>query len=283
MNFDRQYRLSAGQAGQTGFEIGGETPVPLHVSFSVQRTDLTSPNTAKVSIWNLNDQHIAELNKDDCIVILKAGYGGTMPLIFTGFVTYATTSPDGADRCTEVELVDNRVELRDTFVSLSYAGLINAKKLIDDIAAQMGVAVVYSYNAEFVDLPNGFSFVGKASDVLEKSCTSSNLVWSMQNGVLQVKKPGDVMSQSAYLISADTGLVGIPKRVLVAGDKNSSVAKHGWDIEYLMNAAINIDDYVKLETKTVSGFFRVYSLEIEGDNVNGVWQCKARLLEVSAA
>ena len=48
-----------------------------------------------------------------------------------------------------------------------------------------------------------------------------------------------------------------------------------------MNAAINIDDYVKLESKMVTGFFRVYSLEIEGDNVEGSWACTARLLEVS--
>lgn len=52
-NFDRQYRLIAGQAGQVGFEIG-EGPTPLHVSFSFQKADLKSQNTGKVSIWNLN-------------------------------------------------------------------------------------------------------------------------------------------------------------------------------------------------------------------------------------
>ena len=47
-NFDRQYRLIAGQAGQVGFEIG-EGPTPLHVSFSFQKADLKSQNTGKVS------------------------------------------------------------------------------------------------------------------------------------------------------------------------------------------------------------------------------------------
>jgi len=65
-NFDRQYRLIAGQAGQVGFEIG-EGPTPLHVSFSFQKADLKSQNTGKVSIWNLNPQHLAELSKDDCV------------------------------------------------------------------------------------------------------------------------------------------------------------------------------------------------------------------------
>ena len=279
-NFDRQYRLIAGQAGQVGFEIG-EGPTPLHVSFSFQKADLKSQNTGKVSIWNLNPQHLAELSKDDCVVSLKAGYGSVMPLIFTGVVTYTSTSLDGADRCTQLELVDNRIEVRDTYASVSYSGTVNTKTLIQDAADQMGVAVTFSYNAEFVDLPNGFSFVGPAKDVLTKACDCSSLQWSIQNGVLQVKKPGDVMSKEVYVLSPDTGLLGIPKQIQVSDDKDTSKAQHGWDVEYLMNAAINIDDYVKLESKMVTGFFRVYSLEIEGDNVEGSWTCTARLLEVS--
>ena len=38
-NFDRQYRLSAGQAGAAGFEIGGGSR-PLHISFSVEKVSL---------------------------------------------------------------------------------------------------------------------------------------------------------------------------------------------------------------------------------------------------
>lgn len=280
INFDRQYRLSAGQAGKVGFEIGGDKPTPLHVTFSVQKADLQSQNTAKLSIWNLNDQHLAELNKDDCAVALRAGYGSVIPLIFSGIVTFATTALDGADRCTDIELVDNRIEIRDTYISLSYAGKVNTKTLIQDTADQMGVAVTFSYNAEFTDLPNGFSFIGPAREALGKACSSSGLEWSVLNGVLQVKKPGDVMSREVYVLSSETGLVGIPKRVQISGDEGTSASQHGWDVEYLMNAAINIGDYVKLESKMVTGFFRVYSLEIEGDNLGGTWQCSARLLEV---
>lgn len=82
-NFDRQYRLAAGKAGSQGFEIGGDSR-PLHISFSVEKADTDSANTAKVSLWNLSPAHKAELNKDDCVVALRAGYGSVMPLIFAG-------------------------------------------------------------------------------------------------------------------------------------------------------------------------------------------------------
>lgn len=277
-NFDRQYRLSAGKAGAEGFEIGAD-PRPLHISFSVEKADTDSANTAKVSIWNLNKAHIAELNKDDCVVVLRAGYGTVMPLIFTGVVTFAKTKADGSDEVTEVELVDNRVELRDTYVSVSYSGNVNCKTLIEDTAAQMGVTASFSYNAKFADIPNGYSYVGPARNVLTKACDTSGLVWSINNGVLQIKKPGDTMSREVYELSAQTGLIGTPERVQISGDDGSY--SYGWDVEYLMNAAINIDDYVYLNSKYVRGYFRVYSVVIEGDNMEGSWTCTARLLEVS--
>lgn len=277
-NFDRQYRLSAGKAGAEGFEIGADAR-PLHISFSVEKADTDSANTAKVSIWNLNKAHIAELNKDDCVVVLRAGYGTVMPLIFTGVVTFAKTKADGSDEVTEVELVDNRVELRDTYVSVSYSGNVNCKTLIEDTAAQMGVTVSFSYNAKFADIPNGYSYVGPARNVLTKACDTSGLVWSINNGVLQIKKPRDTMSREVYELSAQTGLIGTPERVQISGDDGSY--SYGWDVEYLMNAAINIDDYVYLNSKYVRGYFRVYSVVIEGDNMEGSWTCTARLLEVS--
>lgn len=276
-NFDRQYRLSAGQAGSAGFEIGGGQR-PIHVAFSIEKADTDSQNTAKVSIWNLNDQHLAELNKDDCVVVLRAGYGTVMSLIFTGVVTFAKTKADGSDIVTEVELVDNRIEVRDTYVSVSYAGAVNCKTLIQDTADQMGVTVSFSHNAEFKDIPNGYSYVGPARNVLTKACETSGLVWSINNGVLQVKKPGDTMSREVYELSAETGLLGIPERVQIS--EESAGNSYGWDVEYLMNAAINIDDYVYLNSRYVRGYFRVYSVSIDGDNYEGSWSCTARLLEV---
>lgn len=279
-NWDRQYRLSAGKAGSKGFEIGSGTR-PLHISFSVERADTESANSAKVSIWNLSPEHLAELNKDDCVVVLRAGYGSVMPLIFTGVVTFASTKTDGSDVMTEVELVDNRVELRDTYVSVGYSGSINCKTVIQNIANQMGMTVSFSYNAEFKDIPNGFSYVGAAAGGLTKACNTSGLAWSINNGVLQVKKPNDTMSRRAYELSAETGLVGTPTRVQISDSEGSEKTQYGWDAEFLMNAAITIDDYVYLNSRLVRGYFRVYSISIEGDNMEGSWTCTARLLEVS--
>ena len=108
----------------------------------------------------------------------------------------------------------------------------------------------------------------------------SGLEWSIQNGVLQVKKPGDVMSKEVYVISPETGLISIPERVQISSSDQNGKNQVGYDLVYLMNGAIGPGDYVQVDSKYLKGFFRVYSLEIDGDSLGGAWQCKARVLEV---
>ena len=140
--------------------------------------------------------------------------------------------------------------------------------------------MTYSYNAEFADIANGFSFVGLARDIMTKGCACCGLVWSLQNGVMQVKKPGDVMSREVFVLSEDSGLLGIPARVTEANSATSDKTSIGWEVEFFLNGAIHIDDYVKLESKTVTGYFRVAKLTQAGDNISGDWTCTARLMEV---
>lgn len=280
-NFDRQYRMSAGPPGSVGFEIGGTSPYALHISFSVQKQELESSNTAKVQVWNLNKQNLATLEAENCFLLLKAGYGNTLPVILSGTVSHTSTRKDGSDMLTEIEVVDGLMEVRDTWVSMSYAGLVNTKKILDDTAAQMGLTVTYSYNAAFADIPNGFSFVGQAKNALSKACAVSGLEWSIQNGVLQIKKPGDVMNREVYVIGPETGLIEIPERVQISSSDDAGTPQMGYDLVYLLNGAIGVGDYVQVQSKYLTGFFRVYSLEIDGDNLSGAWQCKARVLEVT--
>lgn len=275
-NFDRQYRFSAGKSGSTGFEIDG-----LHISFSIEKSEKEAQNTGKVTIWNLNKTHLSALNEKDCSVVLKAGYRNRLSVIFSGIVSFVSTTQADGDVQTEIEVVDNLVQIRDTFVSLSYNGTVNWKAIFDDTAAQMGVVVSYSFNAEFTEVANGFSFVGKAIDIISKGCACCGLSHSIQNGVLQIKKTNDVMSREVYLLSAETGLIGTPAKVLMAEDQTGgNKSTVGWDVEYLLNGAIQVDDYVRLDSKYVSGYFRVYSVQIDGDNMSGDWVCKARLLEL---
>ena len=279
-NFDRQYRFSAGRAGSAGFETGTADPVGLRIYFNVQKADIAEANTAKITLWNLNSVQLAALNERDCTVTLRAGYGSLMPLIFVGAVTRIVTSADGADRMTEIEAADGRIELRDTYVSLSYKGVTGTRKIIGDVARQMGVPVTFSYNAVFSDYPNGFSYIGAGKYALDKACAPTALIWEIQNGVMQVKRRHDVMSRQVFVLSPDSGLVGIPRRLVYGASNDTDAAQTGWEAVYFLNGAIGAGDYVKLESGKVTGYFRVCSVEHDGDNLQGDWLSTAQLYEV---
>ena len=281
-NWMRTYVMRCGKMKKKGFEIGNiDSPTQdcLHVSFSVEKSSAESPNNAKVQIWNLSPKNLSILESKDCIVELKAGYGNNRSLILVGNVSSAITTLDGADRFTELEVVDGLVELRDTNISVSLNGKVNCKAVYNKIAAAMGISVRFASDLSFKTLPNGFSYVGKAKGALQKMAKFCGHKWSIQNQVLQITRPGRPITTKGYLLSPDTGLINIPKRITIgSGDE----AKTGWEVEYLLNGAIGVNDIVNLKSSVASGYFLVHKVTIDGDNMEGDWICTAQLMKILA-
>lgn len=281
-NWMRTYVMRCGKMGKKGFGIGNIDSLTqdcLHVSFSVEKSNAESPNNAKVQIWNLSPKNLSILESKDCVVELKAGYGNNRSLILVGNVASAITTADGADRLTELEVVDGLVELRDTNISVSMNGKVNCKEVYKKIAAQMGISVKFAGDLSFKVLPNGFSYVGKAKGALKKLANCCGHKWTIQNQVLQITWPGRSVSTRGYLLSADTGLINIPKRITIGSGEET---KTGWEVEYLLNGAIGVNDIVKLKSEKVSGYFLVYKVTLDGDNMEGDWVCTAQLLKIAA-
>lgn len=280
VNFMRRYVMRFGKQGKNGFEIGNirsARETALHISFSVEKSDAEDPNDAQVQIWNLSDKSLKVLDEKKCVIELKAGYGENMAVILTGTVTSAITTQENADRMTEIAVADGMVELRDTNLSLSLNGKVNTKTVYKRIAKEMGVPIVFAKDLSFKKFPHGFRYVGKAKGALQKVAGYCGHKWSIQNGVLQVTLPGRAVSARAYLLSSDTGLIGIPKRITIGSDDD---AQTGWEVEYFLNGAIGINDVVQLKSSNASGYFRVYKVTIDGDNVEGDWICTAQLLRI---
>ena len=290
-NWNRTYRLIAGKAGEPGFEIGGRTGEALHIKFDLEKTDVTSNNTGTISIWNLNDEHVGILEQKDCMIALYAGYGSNMPLLFSGTVTNPETSMESADRKTDVDVVDGRVAIRDTYVSLSYTGDTLLYAVINDCITQMGITCVYGEKAlaliTATKIPLGFAFLGAAAECMTQLCNAYGLKWSIQNGVCQVCGQDEAISVQAYVLNESSGLIGVPKRIaLSAESKTADTTKknttYGYEVEYFLNAAINVNDLVQLESQKASGVFRVKNIKISGDNMENDWTCTAKLVEVNA-
>lgn len=295
--FDRQVRVAIGEGGGPGFEIGAAAAngIPLHVKFSFEKADVESPNTGKVTVWNLSKEHLAELEKKDCAVSVRAGYAGSIMPAFEGTVTHASTIKEGADRMTEIELASGMVELRDAGFSMSYAKGTKTEAIYQEIASKMGLPLTASPTAmeNPTLLTAGFSFIGGAKNLLNRITRIDGINWTIQDGVLQLLKPEEPISTNCFELNAASGLIGIPKRVnssagggsskggFETADSGGETAQLGWEVTYFMNLAIGVNSYVHISSEAVDGYFRVQKIAIEGDNYEGDFLCRATVLEVT--
>ncbi|MBQ9347325.1 MAG: hypothetical protein IJT94_08320 [Oscillibacter sp.] len=272
-----------GRNGGSGFQVGNlnsATEEALHISFSVEKSDTESANTAKIQVWNLSPQNLKTLDTKDIIVELRAGYADQMALILVGNVVHVTTVPDEADRMTEIEVVDGRVELRDANISVSRNGKVDTKDLYSYLAGQMGLSVKFAKDLSYVQFPNGFSFVGKGKNALQRVAKANGHAWTIQNGVIQITLPGRPLTTQGYLLNSDTGLISIPKRITISQSSDNSDSLTGWEVEYFLNGAVGVNDVVQLQSSTANGYYRVHKVTFDGDNIEGDWVCNAQLLEI---
>lgn len=287
LNWLRTYMMTcADPKTGKGFVIGNTRnaeQIVLRVSFSVEKSDSETANNGKITVWNLSPENRKTLETKDCNVILTSGYDMANAIIIQGSVVSGISSKEDADIVTEVEVVDGRVALRDTVVTVSLNGVVDSKTLYDYVSKQMGVTVLYSPTLVCKPYPAGFSFVGKARQALDKITEYNGHKWTLQNGVLQITNPNEPISVKAYVLSSKTGLIGIPKRITLDDNKTKGQNQTGYEVSYLLNAAIGINDLVVLQTKDVQGTFRVMKIQIEGDNFESSensWTCTAQIVAV---
>ena len=278
-NFDRKYQVTIRGSGW-GFQFGGEE-FPLHISFSMQKTDLYSPNNGTLSVWNLSPEHVAMLieGEENAHLELWAGYRDHLFYIFSGLVSFSSTCMDGADRRTDIEVIDTLLEQRDSYTSLTFEPGTNWRDITDAAAGVLGVEIDYADDVEFKNIDTGFSFGGLADDIFTKACDSNGLSWSVQDGVVKIKRVAQVMDETVYEISAATGMIEMPVRTCLAGSFETGDKIIGYDVTMLLNGDLKIDDYVFLNSKVAKGYFRVYSLDFSGDSMGGDWITRVRLLE----
>ncbi len=277
--FMRTYLCSFSN-GQQILKFGNtkdENQTTLRISFNIEKSEESEPNNAIVQIWNLSKESrdFIEGKKVQCT--LKAGYAMNMAIVLVGTVSAVTTTRDGADVMTEIEVVDGLFELQNTAVTVSYKGKTDSKKIYKKIAKEMGLAIRFGTGTKFKKYKRGFAFVGAGRSAMDKLSVYNGHRWSIQNGVIYVVIKGKPISAKKYLLSPTSGLIDEPKKITIGtGDD----AKSGWEISYLLNGAIGVNHVVTIDSSKIQGDFRVKNVKIVGDNLSGDWVCTSQVLKV---
>ena len=274
----------------------------LHIGFQIDKDTTKESNKAKLEIYNLSDATRKKIEVPDTEVEIYAGYeraGGAI-LAFKGSVTYGFTRDAGTDCITTLDLADGTKAMRDSYCSLSYAPGTSAKTIIQRCANEMGVPVVYGEDVgELESYQNGYSYIGQADGALTEICNALGLSWSIQNNILNIILAGGTSTNRGLVFSPQSGLVGVPERIIQAEYKSNKSnpkktakkkakkekprKKAGWKINTLLVPSVNPADMVKVESKWITGWFRVEKVSHRGDYNGTNWGSAMELIEVENA
>lgn len=300
--FDRVAQLVVGQSGKDGILIE-----KLRFSFSIEKTLTETLNTSTIKIYNLSPDSRKTVEAPNNAVVLKAGYAkdkGALT-IFVGIVRRSLTRREGSDWVTELELDDGLIAYRDSKFTTTFQPGSSGIAVMRQVADQFGLPVLALPALEDKIYPNGFSFVGRVRDAMNKVCNYMGCEWSIQNQEIQILKKGGSRERTALVISQDTGMIGSPELeaktmseklaaqqglttnsdgvVTVVTDRLTETGKtpkarlevQGYKVNTLMQPTMLPGDVIKIEAEGVNNFFKVEKVTHQGDTHGNEWVTEA--------
>lgn len=274
--FNRSYGLAL--AAATGAQAAqysniGRDATALRIAFSVQKNVKSSPNKASFSIYNMSAASRGNIAKG-ALVTFSAGYGALVGNLFLGVVQKASTEKSGSDIITKLECGDGEPALSKVTVALNFPPQTTTLTTILQSCAQamslttpanpLGMNAGVALGLPVVEFPRGFVAKGKVRDVMDELCKNHGLEWSIQNGALDIIPRGAHAGNEAIVLTASTGLIGIPSR-----------NEQALTFSALLNPMIAPNRLVVVQVRDdtrISGFYKVSSAKYEGDSHDSKWQ-----------
>lgn len=256
-------------AGGKKFQSFGENA--LEIDFDISFNDKEEPDVSEVTIYNLSEDSINEIKKQGyCIV--NAGYRemGNKACVVSGDIEDVTTDWEGLDKVTKIKVSDGGKEWRQAKLNKTYAEGTKASLIMQDLCGVLGYEVVEIRPKEDITYKLGKTIKGYCSDSLKRLVkdTKSKMYINKKRITIRDEKKGNDIG---FLLNTETGLVGNPTlnkddsedktdlRESEKEKKKNKEEKKTWKVTCLLNAKIETDSIIKIESKTCNGQFRVVS------------------------
>lgn len=278
--------LSRPGAGPSFFALDQTNAVQvtdLRVTFSVEKTIGSSPNTAQVVVYNLAEITRAEFIRKPLHVRLEAGYEGDLARLFTGDLSYGSNVPEGVDWRTELTLGDGARAYRNARARASLAAGSTRRQALAACASALGLALPRSVDdvpeiaaALRVQYASGVALSGPARQELDRVCRAAGVSWSIQDGRLQILRDADTRSDEIARIAADTGMVGspemgAPERASAAGAGKGGRRSPRLTVRTLLDPRITPGGRVRVESLAYTGLIRAVKVVHTGDTHGQDW------------
>lgn len=280
---DRYWEISVG----TTLIATSSSPAgtrPLTVEFEVAKSLDREPNRSTVKVTDLSPSTRERLEAlDEPELNISAGYQdlGLRDTIFVGDCQDIYSTRDGANVVTTVESEDGGRSYRSARLSMSFPPGSSLATIISTIAGAMDVGIGNALAiAATATLPtgsatflSGLSIEGPAWRSLDTVCRSANLRWSVQNGVLQLRRRRQPAEITTVLLSPSTGLIGSPAR----SSKDPRTGDISISAKSLLIPGIYPGKTLVIQSSTVTGNYMCHSVRYVGSTVTNDWYIEMEL------
>lgn len=274
MNFIRQAEVI----------IGSDTKAisikDLRITFSIQKSRITTPNKAKIDIYNLNEDTRNQIKNEFTKILVNAGYTDSVSMIFTGNIKNIYHHIDGPDTITEIYAGDGDDAWVNSTVNVSVASTQTLKQTVTSLASTMsGVTIGNLQGLDQGKISDKtITYSGPTRNSLDQLAATYNFDWFITNGVFQtVEKNKAIAPQTqATVISAATSMVGSPTVTELGADVsvflNPRLVPNSWINIQASGSDVDLGDpYFRVDTKNTvaQGFYIINELEHTFDNRGG--------------
>lgn len=270
----RQYLRKARVSFNDGALVvnpGGLRPHEMKIEFDVSKGIESSQNTARISIWNLKEDHRNAVGKEWDNVMLEAGYmppegGSNVGIIFKGQMRDVEHKRDGPDIITTISCGDADRAFRRATISRTFPVGTPVEDVVEDIYEQLEAEGVnrgeWRFPEEMPPLRRPYSMCGSCTRELDRLGRSKGFYWSSQNEALEIV-PSDGFIGGVVLITPETGMVD-----------TATITDNGVRVSALLNPEIRPNRRVRLESKVLEmnaegGMYRVSQCSFRGSNRDG--------------
>lgn len=283
VQINRWYELTIGD-GKT-FEAVTITP-PIGLSFSVEKssTALRKQNTGQIEVYNLPESTLKVLQGDYPVAFLKVGYEkGDIITILKGEVISVDTRKQGVDKVTQILIGSGYVEINHKVVKAVIPEGKSVKEVITTLQKEMtGISKgVYSGFNIHKKVLYGYPITGTPRETLDNLSRTYHLDYQIDNDTLYVHDADGTTDENyalAPVIDESSGLIDLPydTKVNVGKAKKSIDNKAGVHFKILLNPTLQAGSIVRIESETITGWFKISDLKHYGGNRQNDWytECK---------
>jgi len=284
--YDRIYELIIGDVKKPKEAVlitNIDTHNGLQLTFEVSKTadtKRTGGNSAVVEIYNLSTDTLKKLQQSKTLGFqLKVGYRETgLKLLVYGQVVQLTTKKQGTDWVTVITAGEGYEELNETKLKKSLPPGVTIEQAIDECRKSMNIdRGIYEGTNKDATAVDGYPLSGSAKEMLNEICEANRIAYRVDRNALYIEDESGIndknYKKNAFVLNGKTGLLDSPFWTQEDGRKQKKDETRRQSVQFkaLLNAEILPGNVVRIDSRFISGWFKITSARYSVTYRNGNW------------